>query len=68
MASNRGMPAMQEHLNGTYGWNQYSPRCCCLVHDRAEEAGSEEGWGGGEASTRFEEALPHWKSYLPLVE
>ncbi|XP_076753616.1 LOW QUALITY PROTEIN: uncharacterized protein LOC143425020 [Xylocopa sonorina] len=56
-ASNRGMPAMQEHLNGATGRTSI-PRCG-LPCRRS---------GSRRRSTRFEEAAADWKSYLLPVE
>lgn len=55
--SNRGMPAVQEHLNGATGRTSIA-RCglpCCRSESRRR-------------GSRFEEAVVDWKSYMLPVE
>lgn len=57
LRSNRGMPAVQEHLNGATGRTSIA-RCglpCCRS-------------GSRRRGNRFEEAVVDWKSYMLPVE
>lgn len=57
LRSNRGMPAVQEHLNGATG--RTSIARCGLPCRRS---------GSRRRGTRFEEAVVDWKSYMLPVE